>query len=531
MAQAGKAAPFAARDHVKAFTLLKKHRHRLVQTGLIPLLVLGAVAFVHLSRPSPPIEVSLDSLILALAVVHVDLSKGGLLSRLVYSVTPSYNLRNFVTVSAAFAWTAAFIALLPSASEGPLMFLFAAPITLAAARGGVRLSLPAAFVVAALVSMASLNGTPEGTAQGVAVAGVLLFVGLVVGVIVGRLRRAALDLSALYETGKAISSSLKLEETLPLVLNIVMLDLRADASLLVLLDEETGRARVEAQRGLPEELTGRPVPDEDFIVDYVVRLSRSVCIGQRYAEPVIGVVPEFGSVLAVPLVLGGEPVGALVAGSYREHAFSRESIRFMEALASQAATAIENGRLFGQAHQWAIRDGLTGLYNYRYFAERVADEISRSHRYGGSVAVIMIDVDLFKRINDTWGHMEGDEALRQIAELLEYETRETDIVARYGGEEFAIILPQTPVEAAFVVADKLREVVAAHDFHTTETRDVIRMTISCGVAGYPQSAETTDELLRIADVALYEAKSSRNVVRKAPPLAAADSLSARRGIS
>jgi len=476
-----------------------------------------AILYVQTLNLPVSTKVALDSMILALVVVHIDLKDGGLLSRIAYSMRGSYEVRGYVSVGFAFLWSTAFVALVDG-WRSPLLSIFIVPLGLAAVRGGLKLTLIWAVALEALL-MVMLAGRIDrmGSTDAVALAMPLL-TAVVLGGMIGRLRRAAMDLSALYETGKAISASLKLDETLPLVLNIVALDLHADVSLLILNEDETGTSRIEAQRGLPPETSGLSLPDDDFIVDYVVRGMHSVCINQRYEVPALSIAPDFGSVLAVPLVVGGRSVGALVAGNYGEHAFSRDSIRFMEALASQAATAVENGRLFGQARQWAVRDGLTGLYNYRYFVERLADELARARRYGGSVAVIMIDVDLFKVVNDTWGHLEGDEVLRQVGQLLERETRESDIVARYGGEEFAIILPQTSLDQAVTASDKLRLRVQGRPFETIETNDVIRITVSCGVAAYPETATADDDLLRLADMALYDAKVHRNASRVATPL-------------
>lgn len=489
-----------------------------MQVGFIPLLTIAAIAYVNMLRVPLPTKVALDSMILALVVIHIDLTDGGLLSRILYSVTSSYTVRGHLTVMFALVWATGFI-VLADGWGGPLLSLYMVPIALAAARGGLTATLICAGLLGAGVVAGVFATKPAGglTPVEIATLAMPVFAALVLGSIVGRLRRAAMDLSALYEAGRAIGASLKLDDTLPLVLNIVALELHADVGLLVLVDEETGAARIEAQRGLPPEVSGMALPSNDFITEYVVGRMHSVFISHRHAEPAVSIAPDFGSVLAVPLVVGGRPVGALVAGKYQEHAFRRDSIRFMEALASQAATAVENGRLFGEAHQWAVRDGLTGLYNYRYFANRFGDELARAARYGGAVSLIMIDVDLFKRVNDTWGHLEGDEVLRQIGQLLEHETRESDIVARYGGEEFAIILPQAHLEQALGVADKLRDTVARHHFSAVETSDTIHVTISCGVASYPEFAADAEALLRFADSSLYEAKVQRNTVRGALP--------------
>lgn len=163
-------------------------------------------------------------------------------------------------------------------------------------------------------------------------------------------------------------------------------------------------------------------------------------------------------------------------------------------------------------YDMAIRDSLTQLYNHHEFYRRLADEIERSRRYNQTCAVIMADVDFFKRVNDTYGHPVGDKMLRHIAQLLQDSLRQVDLVARYGGEEFAIILPQQGSKDALMLAERLRKIVEENPLKIEE--QVIPVTISLGVSLYPFNAITTEELVQVADQNLYLAKhSGRNCVR------------------
>lgn len=154
----------------------------------------------------------------------------------------------------------------------------------------------------------------------------------------------------------------------------------------------------------------------------------------------------------------------------------------------------------------AITDGLTGLYNHRHFQQLLAMEITRQRRSRRPFSLLMFDVDHFKQYNDTHGHPAGDEVLRQVARLLRENTRAGDVVARYGGEEFVVLLFDTPLEAALAIAEKLRAAVAEHPFPHREQQPLGRLSVSVGVAAWPEHGEGAMELVAAADRALYRSK-------------------------
>jgi diguanylate cyclase (GGDEF)-like protein len=178
--------------------------------------------------------------------------------------------------------------------------------------------------------------------------------------------------------------------------------------------------------------------------------------------------------------------------------------------------------------QLAVTDGLTGLYNHRHLHERLALEVERSQRSGLPLSVLMLDVDHFKLFNDSFGHPAGDEVLRQVARVLNDTRRANDVVARYGGEEFAVILVDTAKFTAAKVAERVRERIAAHDFHDPahRTQRGTPITVSLGVATFPDDGVDAEALIRAADTALYAAKrSGRNrVVLFSAQLATAPSV-------
>jgi diguanylate cyclase (GGDEF)-like protein len=163
--------------------------------------------------------------------------------------------------------------------------------------------------------------------------------------------------------------------------------------------------------------------------------------------------------------------------------------------------------------QLAYLDGLTGIFNRRYFELRVAEEIERARRFETGMAVIMVDIDQFKHLNDEFGHILGDEVLRQVSSIFHQQLRKIDVVCRYGGEEFAILLSQTNPHHALNVAEKLRSLVECWQFPGVPRS----VTISAGAASYPEHGTMRDELVKAADAGLYLAKQAgRNRVLLAP---------------
>ena len=176
----------------------------------------------------------------------------------------------------------------------------------------------------------------------------------------------------------------------------------------------------------------------------------------------------------------------------------------------------------------AVTDPLTGLYNRRFLMERLRSEVDALERYGGVCSVVMLDLDYFKQYNDSHGHVAGDEVLEQLAWVCLDEARDADVVARYGGEEFTLVLPDTSWREGVEAAERLRRAVEEADFEGADVLPRGRLTVSLGVAGYPDHARTADGLIQMADRALYRAKEAgRNCVRAAsetrPSLGSAES--------
>ncbi|PYT06759.1 MAG: hypothetical protein DMF49_10250 [Acidobacteria bacterium] len=213
--------------------------------------------------------------------------------------------------------------------------------------------------------------------------------------------------------------------------------------------------------------------------------------------------PRVRAFMASPLRVEGMIVGLLCMQSNREEAYDEHALSMLTALALQAGMAIENARNY----QRATRDELTGLYQREYFFQRLQDELLRSSRYRSPFAILMLDLDGFKRINDVYGHLAGDRYLRALGETIRANLRAADIPGRFGGEEFCLLLAETDLPGAQVIAERIREAVAALEIK--EGKETVKTTISIGIAVHPQHfSGTTSSLVGAADEALYAAKKS-----------------------
>jgi diguanylate cyclase (GGDEF)-like protein len=230
-----------------------------------------------------------------------------------------------------------------------------------------------------------------------------------------------------------------------------------------------------------------------------------------------------GSLFVRPLFSGEEMLGILVCASEKTGALNSYQIELLELLCNQASMALMNAKFHAEIERMAITDGLTGLFNHRHFQERLESEFHRAHRFGTPFSLLLIDIDFFKRINDTFGHPGGDKVLTRVAHIIRETVRNIDIPVRYGGEEFAAIIPGTDRDGALAMAERLRTTIRERGF-LLDGRE-IEVTVSIGVATCPHDAVNREQLIERADQALYYAKENgrnRSVpwhqIRNAQPL-------------
>ena len=225
------------------------------------------------------------------------------------------------------------------------------------------------------------------------------------------------------------------------------------------------------------------------------------------------------TVIAFPLSCRGRTIGALIGldptASSREPRIAAASLDGLRLLLEGGALALDNALHLKRAEELSVTDDLTSLYNSRYLNQVLRQEIKRAARSGRPLSLLFVDLDGFKTINDSFGHLFGSRALVEAAALIRAGARETDIVARFGGDEFALVLPDTGGDGALYVARRIRERVATHRFLGSEHLDV-RLTASVGIATLPDVAVSPEELVQAADKAMYKVKEQgKNGIRLA----------------
>ncbi len=294
-----------------------------------------------------------------------------------------------------------------------------------------------------------------------------------------------------------------------------------DGAALGLLEGESILVREVIKRGpaSPREPERLPA-DATHLLGWVISRDRAlwrndVPAEMRFTESVK--TPGMKSDMTIPLKARGQVMGAFRVACRRRHAFDPEDFEVLKRCADMTAVAVETQRLLLATKRLAELDGVTGVYNHRHFRTLLDQEVERARRLERPVSLVMIDIDHFKRFNDTYGHQAGDEVLRHVAQLAARALRRSDAVARYGGEEFVVLLPDATIQDALPVAEKIRAEVERNPLTVGGMLRPLHVTISLGVAAFPADAINGPELVAVADRALYQAKSrGRNRVCHVP---------------
>jgi diguanylate cyclase (GGDEF)-like protein len=220
-------------------------------------------------------------------------------------------------------------------------------------------------------------------------------------------------------------------------------------------------------------------------------------------------------IVIMPLKAKDKVIGLIVADNhFTQKPISQRDLKTFMMLANQAGLAIENSQLYELVIEKSHTDTLTGLWNHGFFQNQLTQQLKITKLEEQTLSLIMIDIDNFKIINDTYGHQSGDFILKQIANILKDSSREIDYACRYGGEELAIILTKTDKEQGSIIAERIRKRIEDHSFKNLKSNDHLKITVSIGLASFPNDSSCSEDLIAKADKAMYEAKfSGKNLVR------------------
>lgn len=324
-------------------------------------------------------------------------------------------------------------------------------------------------------------------------------------------RRQVFDLTTMLEIGKTLNASLSLDDVLDIIILTCSGHFHASAAHLLLPVEKDGQIYFpyppdtgEMQFD-PNHPLIKHFKDEQGVV-HIDEMKNKKDLKDVYTR-----LQKDNIEIVVPLRFKYQINGILCIAKketeFGSH-YTDDEIRYLDIIAGFASVAIENARLY----EMATLDRKTGLYNHGYFQNRLVEEMERAERYRTDLTLMILDLDHFKQVNDTHGHMKGDEVLIQIADTLQKQIRTYDIPARFGGEEFMVILPETDGKSALIVAERIRKSIQKLSFKSSKGK--FSITSSFGIASYLHSANLTEDIfIEHSDQALYHAKANgRNQV-------------------
>ncbi len=323
------------------------------------------------------------------------------------------------------------------------------------------------------------------------------------------------EVTVFHELGKALTSSLQLDQVLRTIMEKINEVLRPDTWSLLLMDVDKGELYFQIATGKgAEALKDVRIKLGQGLAGWVAQTGEIVVVpdtskdSRFFAQVDARTKMETRSIVAVPVRFRDHCLGVIeLINCVGPEGFSQRDLALLEALADYAAIAIENARHVQRIHELTITDDCTSLYNARHLNFMLDTEIYRSHRYAFEFSLIFIDLDHFKMVNDTYGHLMGSKLLSEIGTAIKDKCRLIDLAFRYGGDEFVVLLPQTSKENALGVARRLHKLIREAVW-LQEPGLNVHITASVGVASYPSDSRTKAELLHLADEAMYLVKNS-----------------------
>ncbi|MBV8282973.1 MAG: diguanylate cyclase, partial [Candidatus Eremiobacteraeota bacterium] len=322
----------------------------------------------------------------------------------------------------------------------------------------------------------------------------------------------ARELKMLAEVSRALAAQLSLRTLYQTVCEEVRRVIEAPAFFVALRTEDGSAMRLEYFIEGNNVIEPRDTPLKSSIAERVMTSNRTLVFQtleeiNNQPHGIIGTdnVSNVRSLAMAPLRLGNRCIGVMSAQAYRESAYDDSSVRLLTAIAEQLAVAVQNAQLYDQAESRADRDPLTGVFHHRYLKTRLEEELRRSRTSGQAVAAVMMDLDNFKNVNDTYGHLVGDDALKMVTGVVMGAVRSTDVVGRYGGDEFMVVLPETTREQTEAIINRVTAELEERDLRLADG-SAIPVKCSIGYALFPQDAEAAADLIAKADAALYQSK-------------------------
>lgn len=318
---------------------------------------------------------------------------------------------------------------------------------------------------------------------------------------------------AAFSVAKSLGSSLDIEKTLKVILaetkNMVSYH---SAIIFLWREEEQLLLPAAVESPFEAEFNKLTVRMGEGVIGVAAKTREAAIVYDSRKDPVLKKAPGIGqlfrSLVVIPMIADDTIVGVAVFGQKIPDGFKPQQLQALTIVVSQGSVATAKALLYRKIESLAITDGLTKLHNRRYFQERINEEWARASRYKQVFTVIIMDIDHFKKFNDTYGHAAGDKVLKRVAKVLRGALRNVDVLARYGGEEFIVLLPQTPTDKGFEVAERICRAIRGTPVELGHNLPIVNVTLSLGVASYPKDAETPEELIELADKALYKAKES-----------------------